>query len=227
MAQKPRIKGIPAVSKYAALLAFANNVISSVTGNLSFPTPSPTIATIQAAATALSLDITAWGPVGARGSHLNLMTMRADAFALRNLLVQLAGNILSTTIAAGGDYAAQSAMIVSSGFGVKNPGTPQGLLGVPQNFHQYFKNGISIYHVGLRWKKPVGLTSPGNVKEYQIYRSLTNDFATGIIIGTATRTAFIDNSPLLPAGACYYWVTASNAAGIGAPTASLSVNSIS
>ena len=232
MAQKPRIKGIPRVTAYAALVSFGNTAIAAITGNLTFPAPFPTLIDIQSAVTLVENDIAAWGPQGARGSHQDLMTLRSDALALRNLLVQLEGYILNTVVAGGGDYAFQSSELTSSGFGVKNPPTPQGLLGVPQNLHQFFKNSISIYNVALRWKKPLGLTSPGNVKNYVIFRGQTNDFnaASTVAIGTSTRCIYIDvkppfsgGPPLLP---FYYWVAGVNDAGVGAPTASLQVNPV-
>jgi hypothetical protein len=226
MAQKPRIKGIPKVTDYSALVGFANTTIAGLTGNLTYPIPDPNLASIQAAVLSLQSNIAAWGPVGARGTHLDLMHMRSNAFLLRNLLVQLEGYVLSTAIAAGGDYATQSAAITSSGFGLKNPPSPQGLLGVPQNFHQFFKNGISIHNTALRWKKPLGLTSASNVKNYQIYRGASNGFNDPTItcIGTSTRCFFIDKT--LSNGPVWYFITASNDAGIGAPTAALAVNQI-
>jgi len=226
MAQKPRTKGIPKVTNYSGLVTFATTCIAAITGNLLFPTPVPTLISIGTLASTVSIDIANWGPVGARGPHTALMQLRADALSLRNLLVQLEGYVLNQASLISGDYAAQSAAIVSTGFGVKNPPVPQGLLGRVQNLHQFFKDSISIYHVALKFKKPLGLTSPGNVKNFQIYRGSVdniNDAGT-VCIGTSTKTLFIDNSPLQTAGASYYWVTASNDAGIGAPTASLIVN---
>lgn len=228
MAQKPRIKGVPPVTKYSALVSLSNFVEYGLTTNIvPFPTPSPTVIALAAARAKVEADIALWGPVGGRGTHENLMTLRADALTLRNLLVQEQGYVLSTVIAAGGTYADQSLLIVDSGFGVKNAPTPQGLLGVPRNLHQFFKNGISIYHVGLKWKGPLGLTSPGNVKNYQIYRGTTSSFTdvTTSVIGTSTKTLFIDHAPITGSPS-YYWITASNSAGIGAPTAFVAVNAI-
>lgn len=224
MAIKPRAKGIPRVTAYGLLSSFAAFIIVSLTGNAAFATPDPAIVALTAAQTALDAAIAAWGPVGARGSHVDLMNLRSAALTMRNLLVQELGYVQSTVVAAGGDYAAQSAMMASSGFGVKNAPVPQGLLGQPENFHQNFRNNISIYFVGLGWKKPLGLTSPGNVKNYQIWRNPTNNVfndPTCVGIGTATRTQFIDRTPLdTPA---WYFITASNDQGLGAPTAGLLV----
>lgn len=225
MALKPRVKGIPRVTAYAALVSFANSVFASMTGNLLYPTPDPALASIQTAADNVATAIAAWGPVHARGSHAQLMDLRAKALILRNLLVSLAGYVQNTVVIAGGDYATQASNIVSSGFSVKNAGVPQGVLGEPTDLHQNFKNNISIYKVGLKWKKPVGITSPGNVKNFQIFRGLTSVFADANVIGTSTKTSFIDETTsALPNGSTvYYFVTASNSAGIGAPTAALPV----
>lgn len=226
MAIKPRAKGIPRFTAYSALSAFAAFVISSLTTNVAFyATPAPSVIALTAQLALLDAAISAWGVVGGRGSHVQLMALRSAAFTMRNMLVQELGYVMNTVIAAGGDYATQASNVVLSGFGVKNPGTPQGLLNQPENLHQFFKNSISIYHVGLKWNPPIGVTSPGNVHNYQIYRGLTNSFTdpSTLIIGTSTKGLFIDSAVPPAAAALYYFVTASNNFGAGSPTASLPV----
>jgi len=233
MAKKVQIKGIPRVTNYSSLSSFAGNVVTMMSnplGSAFYLTPFPTLVNVSSAKLALDNAITAWGPVGARGSHSDLMILRSASLTLYNLLVQEAGYVLNTVIAFGGDYSIQSSNLILSGFGVKNPPTPQGLLGVPQNLHQWFKNSISIYHVGLRWKKPLNLTSPGNVKEYIIYRGNQDGFTnpTTSKIASSTRTSFIDKNPIVGGSSptSFYWITAVNTAGEGAPTASLPVDAI-
>ena len=125
-------------------------------------------------------------------------------------------------IASGNDYPAMAAMIITSGFAVKNNPNPQGLLGVPTDFRQIFANNINPYFVKMDWRKPVGLNSPGNVKSYQIMRSLTDDFATAVVIGTSTKTTFTDVTAA-HATVYFYWVRGVNTDGVGAQTASISV----
>ena len=115
-----------------------------------------------------------------------------------------------------------AAIIITSGFGVKNNPNPQGLLGVPTDFRQIFANNINPYFVKMDWRKPVGLNSPGNVKSYQIMRSLTDDFATAVVIGTSTKTTFTDVTAA-HATVYFYWVRGVNTDGVGAQTASISV----
>lgn len=203
------------VSDYAGLEALGNFVFVSMSGNLSFPTPVPTLVSLQTATTAVSAGIAAWGPVGNRGSHSDLLNLRAASLTLRNLLLEMAAYVTSTAgILDAPDYVAMAATIASSGFSVKNAPTPQGLLNAPQNLHQVFKNSVSIYTPKLKWNKPIGLNSPNNVKSYQILRGLTNSPIAAIPIGTSTRTDFTDVTAL-PATQYFYFVRGVNASGYG------------
>lgn len=85
---KPIIKlGVPA-TKYTTLIALAERVQASMAGNLFFPIPSPTLLVLAALTTACQSALTAWGTVGHRGSHQDLVNLRSAAFALRNALIQ-------------------------------------------------------------------------------------------------------------------------------------------
>jgi len=212
------------VNQYSALVDLGNRVFSSMTGNISFTTPIPTLLAIQTAVTAVENSIAAWGPVGNRGSHLDLVTLRDNATILRNLLIAEAQYVTNTAgIAAGSDYTAMATIIASSGFGVKNSPLPQGLLAAPQNLHQMFSNTISIHTPKIAWKKPIGLTSPNNVKSYQVIRSLTNDIMAGTVIATTTKTSFIDLTTAV-ATIYYYFVKGVNTDGPGNESAVCQVN---
>lgn len=220
MAIKPRAKGIPPLTKYSDLHAFAISVIISLTGNANFPVPAPILVALGALEVTLAAEIAAWGPVGARGSHTDLMNLRSAALAMRNALVQEQGYVQGVCSGLVGDYAFQAAVMSGSGFGVKNAGIPQGVLAAVENFHQFFKANVSPFHVGLDWEKPLGLTSKGNVKLYRVWKNISlnnfNDPGT-LVIGTTTKTRFID--PTFPvANPSYYWITPVNYAGDGAPS---------
>ena len=161
----------------------------------------------------MQLKINAWGVKGARGSHSDLINLRASAFALKNLLTAESAyvqNIVDPTTS----YADQDAFILTSGFSTKNSPTPQGVLSAPQNLHQVFNGNVSIYIPKLRWKKPLGLTSPNNVKFYQILRYPSIGPTLPAVIATSTKTAFTDNTGGLVKGTGYtYTVTACNDSG--------------
>lgn len=203
-------------SDYQGIANLLNHVIPSLTGNANYATPNPTLIALTADEVALSAAIATWGPVGNRGSHADLLALRAAATTAFNDLLAEAAYVQNTAqLAAGNDYVAMAVVIGTSGFGIKNAPQPQGILGAPQNLHRVFKNSISLYTPLLDWKKPIGLTSPNNVKSYQILRSLTNNLASALVIATSTKTTFLD----VTAGAgtvYYYWVKGVNSAGSGA-----------
>ena len=203
------------ISDYAGILNTINRVVASLTGNAEFTTPSPLLATLTADATALDSAIALWGPVGNRGSHADLVALRAAARTAYDDLLAEAQYVQNTAqIAAGTDYVAMAAIIATSGFAIKNAPMPQGILGAPQNLHRFFANNISLYTPKLAWKKPIGLTSPNNVKSYQVFRNTVNNILTATVIGTSSKTSFIDTTAL--AGTAYwYWTKGINAAGAG------------
>jgi hypothetical protein len=217
-----KIKAFPL--KYSNLASLLSSVIAAITANANFTTPNPTLAAGTALGVTLNDAITAWGPVGNRGSHADLLALREAALAVRNWLVAEANYVLNTaSIAQPTDYSAQAAIITSSGFGVRNAPAPQGVLGMVQGLHQQVGIKFSPVQPRLRWKKPLGLTSPGNVKAYQIFKGTTNVFGSATQIGTTTSTAYTDASAT-PSTAFYYWVVGVNAAGPGLVASALLVN---
>jgi hypothetical protein len=204
------------VNQYSALASLAFQVVADMTAAIaSFPTPFPTLATITTQATLVESLIAIWGPVGNRGSHSDLLNLRAACLTLRDLLVQEAAyvqNSVDPTLS----YPDQAAVIASSGFAVKNSPVPQGILAPPQGLHQLFQAGISPYTPKLKWTKPLDLTSPNNVKSYIVYRSAGVPFP-GEPIGFPTRTSFIDTTPLHGIPYSYY-VVAVNTDGQSPPS---------
>lgn len=211
-------------SNYQGVANLANNVIASMTANANFATPVPALADIQTELTTLEGLIAAWGPVGNRGSHATLLALRAQSQLVYSMLLAETEYVQNTAqIASGNDYPAMAVIINSSGFGVKNNPNPQGLLALPQDFHQVFAGNVNPANVKLDWRKPLGLNSPNNVKSYQVLRSTDDDISTATVQATVTKTTWTDENAA--AGTTYfYWVRGVNAAGIGAPTASLEVH---
>jgi len=212
------------VNQYTALADLGNRVFVSLTGNPTYATPNPSLASLSAQTTLVEAAITAWGPVGNRGSHAQLLDLRNKCLTLRNMLVAEAQYVTNTAaVAAGNDYVLMATLISTSGFDVKNSPSPQGALAAPQNFHQMFSATISIYTPKLKWKKPIGLKSTNNVKMYHVYRNVTNDIHTATILAETTKTSYIDTAAA-PATIYYYWCYAVNNQGEGAVSSNLQVS---
>lgn len=202
--------------QYNLLRTLGQTVVLSMTGNLNFATPSPTLAVLQAAVTALSAAITAWGTVGSRGSHQDLVNLRNAALALYKLLQQEAAYV-QNLVDPDADQLTQSAFILSSGFQIRQLPAPQGVLNPVQNLRQFFKSNINLRYVALRWKKPLGLLSAQNVKSYTVYRGTTANFTdvTTISLATVKRVTYIDTTAVA-ATTYWYWVIGNNTDGQGA-----------
>ena len=200
--------------QYDVMRTLGQTVVLSMTGNLSFPTPSPTLATVQSAVTTLSNAITAWGNVGARGSHQDLIAVRNASLALLKLL-KLEAAYVSNLVDPNADELTQAAFILSSGFSIRSIPAPQDVLNPAQNLHIFSKQNINLRWVALRWKKPLGLTSAGNVKSWTIYRGITNVFSAAVAIAQTKKVTYID-STTAPATTYFYWAIPNNTAGQGA-----------
>lgn len=226
MATRAKVKILFPVTNYNLISLLASNVTADMATNIAiFPVPSPTLVAINAQKTIVDGLITAWGPVGARGSHADLVALRAATYILRNMLVQEAAYV-QNLVNPSDTYADQVNFIIRSGFAVKNAPTPQGVLGAPTNLHQMFAQTVPINDCKLKWKKPIGLNSKGNVKSYVIARNITGLAPTSAdVIGTSTKTSFLDTT--LVAGTAYtYFVAAQNDAGRGVWTAGLPVTGL-
>lgn len=222
---RAKVKSIPPLTAYAAVNALAVTVGADMLANIAvFPTPAPPLATLTTDNLALTNAITAWGPVGGRGSHSDLLALRAACLQVRADLRQLAAyvqNLIDYTTT----YADQVAFINLSGFSAKNTPMPQGVLGAPVNLHQVFSNNVPINQVKLRWKKPIGLNSAGNVKSYQIWEQSPLSTPGGYSLkATTTNTVYIDQDPYSNAP-IFYYVVAVNDQGQGAPSNIVAVHS--
>lgn len=211
------------INQYQAISNLAGTVVTGMTANANFATPAPPLATITADKAILDAAIVAWGPEGNRGSHSDLLNLRAAARVVYNDLLAEVDYVNSTAaIAAGNDYGLMATIITSSNFGIKNAPSPQGTLTAPQDFRRVWSNDVSQYTPKLAWSKPLLLKSPGNVRSYDILRGTTNVFSTAVVIQTVTKTQWIDTTAAA-ATKYFYWVRGVNAAGNGVESAPLEV----
>ncbi|MGA2583606.1 MAG: VCBS repeat-containing protein [Tepidisphaeraceae bacterium] len=70
-------------------------------------------------------------------------------------------------------------------------------------------NGAYPHHVQLTWNAVAGAAS------YQVFRSVTDNFASAIKIGPGITTTTFDDNTAIPGMEYYYWVRARNSSGIG------------
>ncbi len=167
---------------YAGLVNLGNRVSTSMAGNLNFTTPLPTLLALGTAITNVQTAIATWSPKGNRGSHADLVDLRSKAVILLNTLKSLGQYVTNTaSIAAGLDYTLMAGIIITSGFALSNPRTPQGILQMVQNFHNFITRKINNNQVKLKWKKPLNVTTSGNVKSYRVFRATTALFCKNVV----------------------------------------------
>ena len=201
---------------YSALAALGNAVIAGITGNANFATPTPLLADLQTAVDDVTAGIATWGPKANRGSHASLMDLQLKARILSDMLKAEAQYVQITAQAAAlTDYDLMANIITSSGFALKTPGSPQGILQKVQNFHQFVSRQLNSNEVRLSWKKPLNVTTAGNVKQYRVLRASSTDFNTAEQVGSITRTNFTDINVTADAVTWTYWVIPCNGAGDG------------
>ncbi len=136
--------------KPAELVGKSEHVEAEMTGNVSFATPTPSIASITAARIALSAAIKA----AEGGAHAAVATKNQAAKNLANMLTKLARYVNSV---AAGDVD----MAVSSGFELAKLPDPIDKLEAPTRFEG--TTGAIAGQVELRWKGVRG------ARLYQVY----------------------------------------------------------
>ena len=168
--------------------------------------------------------IAVWGPKGNRGSHADLVALRASALTLSQTLKSVSQYVMNTAqTTAGSDYPSMAAIITTSGFNLKANKTPQGVLQMVQGFHNFISRKLNANQVKLKWKKPLNTLSAGNVKSYNIYRGATTVFSAAMQIATTTKTSFIDTNTTSAPIVYNYWVVPVNTAGEGVTSDVVSV----
>jgi hypothetical protein len=116
----------------------SESIVTAMTGNANYTTPSPSLATITTKTTALG---TAFQNAINGGKNLKALVK----IARKDLLLNLALLMYYVQHESGGD----EVKILSSGFGVKSPRSPVGVLPAPQNVRVAY-NGNSGEAV-VRW----------------------------------------------------------------------------
>jgi hypothetical protein len=179
-------------------IQFARQVVIDMTGNANFTTPAPTLASITTAATALE---TAYNSAQTARQVAKSQTANQDAksLALDLLLAQEANYVENTS---GGDRT----KITSSGFGVRNPATPIGILDMVTNLA--VAPSQSEGSADLKWKKVRG------AKSYVIERAPDGGSLVWDSIATPTKAKASVNT-MTPGVKYWFRVSGVGAAGQG------------
>jgi hypothetical protein len=191
-------------------------VTEKITDNAYFVSPSPTIAALETAAMDVMIADTAWGTPHNRGSHKDLIDLRAKTIVLAQLLKAMSQYVQNVAqIIAGTNYPVMQTIMVSSGFVLKKQRSPQGMLQSVTDLRNLRTRRVNYNQVQLKWEMPLGVTSHTNVKSYKIYRGMTPAFYDAKIIATISKTTYIDTNTSNDTVRWYYWIAAVGAAGDG------------
>jgi hypothetical protein len=223
--RKPVISIKLTARMYAALANLGHRIVESLTGNISFVSPAPSLAALQAAITDVENAIALWGPKNSRGSHADLVNLRFKARVLSDMLKAEAQYVQTTAQAAAGvDYALMATIIISSGFGLANVPSPQGILEKVQNLHQFISRSLNRNQAKISWAKPLNVTSKNNVKEYRVLRADSTDITTAVEVAIVTTTSFTDTNTTNAVKVWTYWVIPYNGtAGVVSDPATVAV----
>ncbi|HKR05278.1 MAG TPA: fibronectin type III domain-containing protein [Bacteroidia bacterium] len=131
----------------------ARFILAKMTGNVTFPTPIPTLIVLVALIDALSLAYE--NALG--GGKVQKALMRLALKDLLDALKTMSGYVQSVS-------AGDETKILSSGFDVRRPRTPAGILPPPVNLRSVF--GFLPGEIIVRW---------GGVKKKLIYKMQIND----------------------------------------------------
>jgi hypothetical protein len=182
----------------------AKVIVSKMTGNGSFTTPSPTLAAVTTAIVDLE---TAYDNALGGGVALTAIKDEKEA-VLDSLLMQLAAYVQSKS-----NFS--ETVILSSGMGVRNAPAPVGIPSQVMGLVALFS--LIIGTIRLRWKKVRGA--------YVYHVFMTDDIGkpeTFKLIGTSTSTRFVITG--LDSGKRYWFRSeAVGAAGTGAVSDSASM----
>jgi len=168
-----------------ALIAKAQFVLTKLTGNLSFPTPTPSLATLTTAIKALT-DADAAATDGGKSAHL-LKNQRKKELA--QLLILLAAYVTNT---AQGD----EGKIISAGFAVRKTRQPIGLLPKPQDVEAHPTEYTG--QILVRCKA----MSDANIFEVFMNDTDPGDEKNWLLVGTSTKAKFLKDG--LTSGK-FYW----------------------
>lgn len=203
--KKPIVRVSLAFARRVAIfvLAFARNVVKLMTNNLNYPTPSPTLASVTAAADDLEEAIQ------------NAFDGGKIAIATRNAaLVTLVGILRDLALYVQGHCSNSLSILLSSGFDAVRTPQPSGQLLPPENVTLY-RTTISG-ELGLRMKRVT------NALNYTIQMAESPEGPwTDKAISSTTRVSFTGLTP----GKVYWARAAANgtkgSSGWSAPTSAM------
>src|SRR4051812_24081764 len=81
---------------FRGLIDLGNNLAEKLNGNLSYPNPTPSIATLRAAIADTSEAVIKWGIVGNRGSHEDYIYLKNKAKTLHQVIRELSHYVANT-----------------------------------------------------------------------------------------------------------------------------------
>lgn len=159
----------------------ADHIVEQMTGNPTFPSPEPSLASITTATAALRAAITA----AMGGGRMETAVRNLRRKELKNLLDRLADHVSSV---AGKNEEA----VLSSGYGFRRPGTPQGEPGMPRNLTARISEHVG--RVDLTW------TPVAEALTYHILHHASDPLAVDgwELVGVSTRAAYVVKG--LPSG---------------------------
>ncbi len=202
---------------YSGLINLANRVFNSMTGNLAFSTPLPTLLSVQSATTACAVALAARGDAHTHGTTEDTVVLRETGLTLRNTLVALAAYVTTTASnSAGNNYPTMTTIMSSSGYGLKSDPTPQGLLGPVRNLRCVFDAGLNQNQFKATWTAPENVTSKNNVKSYLVFKGTTPVFSAAMQVATTSKGEFMDENSTSATVTLYLWIVPFGAAGNGA-----------
>jgi hypothetical protein len=168
----------------AVLIAFCRNVVTQMTGNTNFTTPTPPLADVTAAVDALEIaDEAASG-----GSHLAILDRKAKKATLISLMRQLAAYVQTQS-------QSSKAVIISSGFHTTKVPAPVGPLPAPENL-RLTQTGTTG-QLSLRFNRVRGVTAGYTVQIAEDVEGPYTDYTTS----NKTRLTITGLTP-----AKTYWV---------------------
>lgn len=216
-------------SAFAAVIGLGNKIKIALTDNANFGTPSPDLTVLGSQISDATAALSAWGGKGNRGSHETYVDLCTKSLTLWQSLkaeAQYVQNVAQLT--AGNDYELMAALIVTSGFSLKNSGSPQGLLQKVQDFRQVMSLQLNANNVLLKWKKPLNCTTRSNVKGYKVYKGVTPPvFSTAAVYATVPKCTFVNTNNTGDVQTWCYWIVPFNTAGDGVVSDTLVVTVLS
>jgi len=186
---------------YQGLCDYSKNITLALTGNLTFPTPSITLADQGTANDAFLAAILACGPTVREGSL-------AQRQAVRDARAVVEENLRSLADYVDGIAAGDAGLIMSSGFLVSKTPARIGVLDAPTNFRQLGKKVVAGV-TALKWDKVKGASS------YNVYTAATPTDPF-ILLATVSKTSY--NAISAPSRTNYFSIRAVGAAGVGIET---------